>query len=228
MRIIKNSDWSSANNCIYIPNDAIRFDSIRQVSLETTENALCLNISAKNEDYKLLASRDDEDNIKKMGQAIAGESKIVFRVYEDALADEDRVESEVPKMEKTAADFRSPEAEAQSVYKINSKKVNPVAKRLRELGGKFEYWAESAYRWILGVTIVECIAAFIIGAAFLADGDGEILLYMLPCIAAWLVLGYLNANFVRFILRCISVDYLGKSEVVQNTYESAVAATEKK
>jgi hypothetical protein len=242
MRIIKHSDWSSNNIFIFVPNDSIRFDSICKVELESTENALCLNVSTKKEDYKLLSSHDDKEFLMKLGQDIAWAAKIIFYVDDGESSEGTCVETEVPKKEyrswneaaldaeKVVDSFKKSEGEAedQTTYKINAKKYNSVAKRLHELGGKFEYWAEGAYKWILGLTIVECIAAFIVGFAFLIDGEGEILLYMLPCIVVWFVLGYLNASFVRFILRCISVDYLGKSEVVQNTYESAVAAKEKK
>ena len=239
MKILKHSDWSSNDIFIFVPNDSIRFSSICKVSLEYTENALCLNVSTKKEDFKLLAPLDDEDYLKKLGQDIARESKIVFSVEREASSEETYAEPEpvfqkkswyeaVQDAENVADSFKAPKVEAQTVYKVKSKKSNPVAEKLHNLGGRFEHWAESAFRWILGVTIIECIAAFIVGFAFLADGDGEIFLYMLPCIVVWFVLGYLNASFVRFILRCISVDYLGKSEVVQNTYESAVAAKEKK
>ena len=220
MRILKHSDWDSDNVRIYIPNDSIRFEDICEVSYEVTDNSLCLNFATKKEKYMLLSPLGDEEFLKKLGRDIAAAAKINFEAVEatvdEAFAD---VKAEAKKEEK-------PKAKPQAVFESEYRTTNPVAKRLREVSGHFSNWADSVFNWILGITAFECLVALIV--SFVLVEDSIMYLWIIPAIVLWFALGCLLARIVRFILNCISIDYLGKSEVVQYTCDTAHALKKKK
>lgn len=102
---------------------------------------------------------------------------------------------------------------------------NYVAKKLRAVSNIFARAATFVYKWLVGLAIAEGIIAIIISIVEAVELDEFVyFVYGLVGAVIWFFINVLNAKFIRFILNCISLNYLCKSEQVQKASNTASLA----
>ena len=150
--------------------------------------------------------RDAEEKRKESERIAAEKRKEAERIEQEVKREKERENRE--KATKTLKD---------AVSLNEGIKENAVAANSKKFAKIFEEWAERAYKWIVTLAIVESIIAIIVGFILMFDGGFGIFAIFLGSAVVWCFINFIDAAFIRFILKCKAQNYYAQAEVVQNT-----------